>query len=123
MSGREHKARWQVPAMNSSTRNVDRSREIYQEINPVVPGGTHSNIRFFDPHPLWFARAKGSKLWDADGNEYVDCVINMSALMLGHGDERVTKAVKEQLESGLTCGVETELNVKATERIKGMVPC
>ncbi len=104
-------------------RKLERSREIYRKIDPVVPGGTHSNIRFFDPHPLWFSRAKGSKLWDVDGNEYIDCVINMSGLILGHGDERVTSAVKEQLESGLTCGVETELNVKAAERIKEMVPC
>lgn len=109
--------------MSTSPRKVDKSRAIYQRIDPIVPGGTHSNIRFFDPHPLWFARGKGSRIWDVDGNEYVDCVINMSALILGHGDERVTKAVKEQLESGLTCGVETELNVEAAERIKEMVPC
>ena len=109
--------------LNASTRKLERSREIYQKIDPVVPGGTHSNIRFFDPHPLWFARAKGSRIWDVDGNEYIDCVINMSALILGHRDERVTRAVKEQLETGLTCGVETELNVKAAERIKEMVPC
>jgi glutamate-1-semialdehyde 2,1-aminomutase len=109
--------------MSTTARKVERSKSLYQVIDSIVPGGTHSNIRFFDPHPLWFARAKGSKLWDVDGNEYIDCVINMSALILGHGDERVTKAVKEQLESGLTCGVETELNVRAAEKIKEMVPC
>ena len=109
--------------MSTRARKTDRSKSFYQEIDPIVPGGTHSNIRFFDPHPLWFARAKGSKLWDVDGNEYIDCVINMSGLILGHGDERVTKAVNEQLETGLTCGVETELNIKAAEKINEMVPC
>ena len=109
--------------MTTSARDVSRSRSLYQRIDAIVPGGTHSNIRFFDPHPLWFARAKGSRIWDVDGNEYVDCVINMSGLILGHGDERVTKVVKEQLESGMTCGVETELNIRAAEMINQMVPC
>ena len=103
--------------------SIGRSKEIYESINRLVPGGTHSNIRFMPPHPLWFSRAKGSRIWDVDGNEYVDCVINMSALILGHGDERVSRAVKEQIDTGLTCGVETELNVKVAETIREMVPC
>ena len=103
--------------------NILRSREIYESINTLVPGGTHSNIRFMPPHPLWFSHAKGSRIWDVDGNEYVDCVINMSALVLGHGDERVSRAVKEQIDTGLTCGVETELNVKVAEKLRAMIPC
>jgi glutamate-1-semialdehyde 2,1-aminomutase len=109
--------------MSTLGSKTERSRSFYQEIDSIVPGGTHSNIRFFDPYPLWFARAKGSRLWDIDGNEYLDCVINMSGLILGHGDERVTKAIREQLETGLTCGVETELNVRAAEKINEIVPC
>jgi glutamate-1-semialdehyde 2,1-aminomutase len=109
--------------MSTCARRTDRSKSFYQEIDLIVPGGTHSNIRFFDPHPLWFARAKGSRVWDVNGNEYIDCVINMSGLILGHGDERVRKAVNEQLETGLTCGVETELNIRAAEKINEMVPC
>ncbi len=75
-------------------------------------------------HTLYGSRAlKGGKIWDVDGNEYVDCVINMSALILGHGDERVTRAVTEQINTGLTCGVETELSVKVAEQVAQMVPC
>lgn len=104
-------------------QNIGRSKEIYERINRLVPGGTHSNIRFMPPHPLWFSHAKGSRIWDVDGNEYVDCVINMSALILGHRDERVSEAVKKQIDTGLTCGVETELNIKVAETIKEIVPC
>jgi glutamate-1-semialdehyde 2,1-aminomutase len=75
------------------------------------------------PYPLWFSRAKGGRIWDIDGNEYVDCVINMSALILGHGDDQVARAVKEQIDSGLTCGVETELSVKVAEQVTKLVPC
>jgi len=104
-------------------RKLARSREIYKRVSQLVPGGTHSNIRFLQPHPIWFARAKGSKIWDVDGNEYIDCVINMAALILGHCDERVTEAAKKEIETGLTCGVETELNVKVAEKIREMIPC
>ena len=104
-------------------QSFSKSRELFGRINLTVPGGTHSNIRFLTPHPIWFAKAKGSRVWDVDGNEYIDCVINMSALVLGHGEERVIQAVKNQVETGLTCGMETELNVKVAEKIKQMVPC
>ena len=114
---------WSQATASMTEGNIGRSKEIYERINRLVPGGTHSNIRFMPPHPLWFSRAKGSRIWDVDGNEYVDCVINMSALILGHGDERVSRAVKEQIDTGLTCGVETELNVKVAEKLRAMIPC
>ncbi len=103
--------------------NTSRSKSYYERINPHVPGGIHSNIRYMKPYPLWFSHAKGGRIWDVDGNEYVDCVINMSALILGHGDEAVARAVKEQIDSGLTCGVETELSVKVAQQVTRMVPC
>lgn len=103
--------------------NTSQSRTCYERINSRVPGGIHSNIRYMHPYPLWFSRAKGGRIWDVDGNEYIDCVINMSALILGHGDERVTRAVAEQIDTGLTCGVETELSVKVAEQVSRMVPC
>ncbi|HXY82990.1 MAG TPA: aminotransferase class III-fold pyridoxal phosphate-dependent enzyme [Candidatus Saccharimonadales bacterium] len=105
-------------------QRTGESEKIYRDISPrLVPGGIHSNIRFIDPHPLWFSRAKGSRIWDVDQNEYVDCVINMAALILGHCDERVTAAVKEQIDRGLTCGVETELNVRVAKLLHEMIPC
>jgi len=104
-------------------RDTSRSKSYYERISPHVPGGIHSNIRYMQPYPLWFSRARGGRIWDVDGNEYVDCVINMSALILGHGDETVARAVKEQIDSGLTCGVETELSVKVAEQVTHMVPC
>ena len=100
-----------------------RSKAYFERINPRVPGGIHSNIRYFKPYPLWFEKGKGGKIWDVDGNEYIDLVINMSALILGHGDDRVIRAVKDQVDTGLTCGVETELSVKVAEQVGRIVPC
>lgn len=99
------------------------SELLFQRANLVAPGGVHSNIRSFEPYPIFFSKGEGSRLWDVDGNEYLDCVVNYGACILGHGHPDVVEAVKGQLESGLTCGVETELSVKLAERLSQMIPC
>ena len=48
----------------------NRSRKIYEKYGKLTPGGVHSNIRFFDPFPIYLSRAKGARVWDVDGNEY-----------------------------------------------------
>jgi glutamate-1-semialdehyde 2,1-aminomutase len=101
----------------------NRSREIYEKYDKLTPGGVHSNIRFFDPFPIYFSRAKGARVWDVDGNEYIDCVINMAGLILGHGDSTVVEAVKAQVETGLTCGVDSELSFRVSEMLTEMIPC
>ncbi len=100
-----------------------KTMQIFKRAEKVTPGAVHSNIRYFSPSPIFFTRGKGSRLWDVDGNEYVDCVVNMGACILGHGNPDVTKAVKVQIENGLTCGVETELSVEVAEKLKDMIPC
>jgi glutamate-1-semialdehyde 2,1-aminomutase len=102
-----------------ATKNL----ELFARADKVAPGAIHSNIRYFAPSPLFLSRAKGSKLWDVDGNEYIDCVVNMGAIILGHGHPKVTQAVKDQIENGLTCGAESELSVEVAERLTRMIPC
>ncbi|MBS7626846.1 aspartate aminotransferase family protein [Candidatus Bathyarchaeota archaeon] len=100
-----------------------RTRELFERASRVVPGGIHSNIRYMQPFPYIFERGRGARLFDVDGEEYIDCVVNYGALILGHGDRRVTEAAKQQLESGLTCGVESELSIKLAERLNSIIPC
>jgi glutamate-1-semialdehyde 2,1-aminomutase len=100
-----------------------RSEAIFGRAARVTPGGVHSNIRYMDPRPLYFGRAHGSRLWDLDGVEYLDCVVNFGACILGHGHPEVLDAVRSQLDSGLTCGAETELSVKVSEKLTQMIPC
>jgi 4-aminobutyrate aminotransferase-like enzyme len=49
-----------------------RSEQIYKESVKVTPFGVHSNYRSMDPYPIYFSKGRGSRLWDADGNEYID---------------------------------------------------
>jgi len=100
-----------------------KTKEWYDQVSKIVPGGIHSNIRFMEPHPYIFEKGQGSRLFDIDGNAYIDCVVNYGALILGHGDPIVTEAVRKELDSGLTCGVESETSIKLAQRMNEIIPC
>jgi glutamate-1-semialdehyde 2,1-aminomutase len=103
--------------------SLRRSEELFNEVSKIVPGGVHSGIRYREPFPIYFSRAYRAKIWDIDGNEYVDCVTNMGACILGHNYKKVVDAVKAQIEYGLTCGIDTELSFKVSKMINELVPC
>jgi len=96
---------------------LDRSKQVYDEINLLTAGGVHSNYRRFFEHPIFFSKGQGSRLFDIDGNEYVDCIMNFGASILGHGYPAVTESVVRCLQSGLASGVETELSVRVVKRL------
>jgi glutamate-1-semialdehyde 2,1-aminomutase len=88
----------------------------------VVPGGTHSNSRLRDPHPLYVERAEGPYLFDVDGNRYLDFTMGNGAVALGHAHPGVTAAVAEALAAGLTTGYETGSAIEAVELLAQIVP-
>ena len=100
---------------------TDESRRLYERALRYVPTGTHSNSRVRAPHPLYFLRAHGAYLWDADGNRWTDFVMGNGAVILGHGDEHVNERVKEALDAGLGAGVESDLSVTAAEAFLRLV--
>lgn len=63
----------------------------------VMPGGVTANIKSFDPYPIVMKKGSGAYLTDLDGNEYIDYLLAYGALMLGHGNEKITRAITEQL--------------------------
>ena len=72
---------------------------------------------FMWPYPTYMRRAQGCRLWDVDGNEYIDYVCNMGPLILGHNHPKVLKAVRQQLETGLWAGATSEPEMKLAEAI------
>ena len=98
------------------------SKALYIRAKKVLPGGVTYGIRYFDPYPFFVEKARGSKLWDVDGNEYVDFWLGHTALILGHSPEEVVRAVKKQLENGTQYGVSHELEVALAEQVVKMVP-
>jgi glutamate-1-semialdehyde 2,1-aminomutase len=73
--------------------------------------------------PYFIKKGKGSRVWDVDGNEYIDFINALAAVTLGYNDPDVTNAVKAQLEEGTIFSLPHELEVKVAEKIVEMVPC
>jgi len=97
--------------------NFDKSRTLYDEAINLMPGGVSSPVRAVKPHPFYTASAKGSKIVDVDGNEYIDYCMAYGPLILGHAHEEVINAVKEQLKDGTLYGTPIELEIKYAKLI------
>ncbi len=105
--------------------NSTKSDELFDRAKRSIPGGVNSPVRAFKSvgrNPLFISRALGSKLWDADGNEYIDYVGTWGPAILGHSHTRVIEALKKAIEAGTSFGAPTELEVKMAELICKLVP-
>jgi len=102
-----------------------RSRRLFERARRVIPGGVNSPVRAFGSvgqTPRFIARAKGARVWDADGNEYLDYVGSWGPMILGHAHPAVLRAVREALRHGTSFGAPTELETALAERVVAAVP-
>jgi len=107
---------------NDYVSKTSKSKALYERAKKVLPAGVSYGIRFFEPYPFYTAKAKGSKLYDVDGNEYIDFWLGHTALILGHSPKPVVEAVKKQLENGTHYGTCHELEIALAEKVVKMVP-
>jgi glutamate-1-semialdehyde 2,1-aminomutase len=106
-------------------RDTTRSAELFRRAQEVTPGGVNSPVRAFrgvGGDPFFVSRARGARLWDADGNEYLDYVLSWGPLILGHAHPAVVEAVREAALRGTSYGAPTEAEVDLAEVVRGMVP-
>lgn len=106
--------------------NLQKSREYYERAAKVLINGSSDDYRgppFWDPHAIAIERGKGSKIWDIDGNEYVDYLLAFGPLILGHSPAGVVEAVRSQMEKLIICGTPTSIEAEVAEKIRAMVPC
>ena len=101
---------------------TEKSKKLFEEARRFTPGGVHSGIRFFKPYPILIERARGSRIYDVDGNEYVDYHLAFGPVILGHSHPQVVKAVRDQLEKGIIYGLSNELEMKVAKKIVQHVP-
>jgi glutamate-1-semialdehyde 2,1-aminomutase len=90
-----------------------------------MPGGVNSPVRAFKSvggNPLFVKKANGSKIWDVDGNEYIDYVASWGPLIFGHAHPQIVEALKRQVELGTSYGASTELEIELAERVVTLVP-
>lgn len=88
-------------------KRTPRSKQIFEKARDLTPFGVHSNYRFIDPYPLYFSHANGSKIWDVDGNQYLDFNMGFGALVTGHSHPTLVRAVNEYVGKGVLYGFET----------------
>ncbi len=101
------------------------SRQLFKEAQRLLPGGVDSPVRAFKAvggTPRFIVRGKGSKLYDADGNRYIDYVGSWGPLILGHADKRVTSALKRVIANGTSFGAATEAEIRLAEMICQAMP-
>jgi glutamate-1-semialdehyde 2,1-aminomutase len=102
-----------------------RSEELFAAAQKLIPGGVNSPVRAFRSvggTPPFIARGDGSKIYDADGNEYVDYVLSWGPLILGHRPACVVDALREVLEIGTSFGAPTEREIELAGLIRECVP-
>ena len=106
-------------------KNYDKSVAAFGEAKQHIPGGVNSPVRSFrgvGGDPLFIASAKGDKVTDIDGNEYIDYVGSWGPMILGHAHPEVIKAIQQTAERGTSYGAPTLLETEMALQIKKMVP-
>ena len=105
--------------------SLKTSEEFFLRAEEVIPGGVNSPVRAFGAvggTPPFIAGGKGSKIYDVDGNEYIDYVCSWGPLILGHAHPAVAEAIKEAVEKGSSFGAPTEKEILLAEKIVEAVP-
>jgi glutamate-1-semialdehyde 2,1-aminomutase len=96
-----------------------RSREIFGRLERSIPGGNTRSLAYFPPYPLVISSGSGCRIWDADGNEFVDLLNNYTASVHGHALPSVNEAMKEQAALGTVFPAPSGLQAELAERIVG----
>lgn len=106
-------------------QQTEKSQALFERACKVLPGGVNSPVRAFNAVggcPRFMARASGARLWDVDGNEYIDCIGSWGPMILGHGDPEVVEAVQKAVVDGMSFGAATGREAEMGELISQLVP-
>ena len=104
---------------------ITRSIKLFEEAQQLIPGGVNSPVRAFRSvggHPRFIQRAKGSRLYDLDGNAYIDYVLSWGPMILGHASPPVIAAIRKAAGQGTSYGAPTALEVDLARVIRQAIP-
>lgn len=106
-------------------RSYEKSIAAFAEAKKLMPGGVNSPVRAFksvNMDPIFMERGKGSKIYDIDGNEYIDYVLSWGPLILGHSNDQVVEALKKVAEMGTSFGAPTLMENEVAKLVRDRVP-
>ena len=114
--------------MTADGRRFDRSQEWLARARRVVPGASQTLTKgasmFVEgAYPVFLERGAGCRVWDVDGNEYVDYILGLASITLGYAYPAVTEAVTRQLQRGSIFSLPHPLEVEVAERLRDLIPC
>ena len=104
---------------------IDKSIALFKEAKTLMPGGVNSPVRAFkniNGNPIFFEKAHGAYLYDADGNEYIDYIGSWGPMIMGHSHPNIVNAIKMQAEVGTSYGAPTGLESNVASLIMKCVP-
>ena len=105
--------------------NFENSRREFNRAKNLMPGGVNSPVRAFknvNRDPIFIARAEGSKIYDVDGNEFIDFVGSWGPMIAGHANPRVVRALQKAVENGTSFGAPTKLESELAELVQEFYP-
>ncbi|MBU0764059.1 MAG: aminotransferase class III-fold pyridoxal phosphate-dependent enzyme [Bacteroidetes bacterium] len=113
---------------NRELKSYDFSQQLLERVQKTIPLGsqTFSKSKTQYPwgvSPYFITKGRGSKVWDVDGNEYLDFISSLASVTLGYNDPDVTAAVRAQLEDGVIFSLPHPIEMQVAEKIVEMVPC
>jgi glutamate-1-semialdehyde 2,1-aminomutase len=114
-------------ALDQELPDISGSQALWQRATRVIPCGTQTLAKGPSQYvdgvaPKYLARGKGCRVWDVDGNEFIDLTMAVGPVVLGYGHPSVDRAIAEQLESGITFSLMHPLEVEVAELIRRVVP-
>lgn len=116
-----------TPTIRPADPDIATSTALLQRARNVIPCATQTLAKGPGQHvegiaPNFLQRGKGSRVWDVDGNEYVDCTMAVGPLSLGYGFDIVDEAIRRQLQDGITFSLMHPLEVEVAELIRDVIP-
>lgn len=105
--------------------NLEKSAAAFEEAKKFMPGGVNSPVRSYssvDCNPPFISHATGSKIFDIDGNEYIDYVGSWGPMILGHAHPKIVEALKKAVEKGTSFGAPTELETELAKLVQKIYP-
>lgn len=109
--------------MNVNTSPFPKSQALFERAQHSVAGGVNSGIRKLEvPVPLYFSHGRGGRLYDVDGNEYIDFQCGQGAILYGHAPEGMADAIAAQARLGLHWAAQSQLEIEVAERLQKMIP-
>jgi len=109
-------------------RSIEQSKAWLERSGRVIPGSSQTFSKGYNQHvrgvaPVFLAKGKGCRVWDVDGNEYIDYIQGLLPNILGYAHEEVNAAVAEQLAQGHSFSLPHPLEVELAERLTRLIPC